>query len=280
MWSVWAICSFCPTPLEQAAQVLLPRHVREDTARAIKEAATPNAQKGDPASMPPGFVASREFVKCRALVGVATGMLLGTITAVVARHPHWLTPDTALYGIMASFTPYMMASLVMAGICIFLDGVLQAVGDLQYLCKSQAINVLALWLCLYGYVKQSGVGIIGVSLPPARLPPSSSSSHPLHLSPSHPCTPSPSRALSLRPSVPAPTLGTLSHTCTYTDHIHVYVHMRIHVHTHTHTYTCIHQTHARTYTHTHTHRCGTAWYYSSSFVLQQIRKTPFPPSNP
>ena len=169
MWSVWAICSFCPTPLEQAAQVLLPRHVREDTARAIKEAATPNAQKGDPASMPPGFVASREFVKCLALVGVATGMLLGTITAVVARHPHWLTPDTALYGIMASFTPYMMASLVMAGICIFLDGVLQAVGDLQYLCKSQAINVLALWLCLYGYVKQSGVGIIGVSLPPARL---------------------------------------------------------------------------------------------------------------
>eukprot|EP00802_Teleaulax_amphioxeia_P019060 Tamp_19281.p1 GENE.Tamp_19281~~Tamp_19281.p1 ORF type:complete len:267 (+),score=42.53 Tamp_19281:68-802(+) len=162
MWSVWAICSFCPTPLEQAAQVLLPRHVREDTARAIKEAATPNAQKGDPASMPPGFVASREFVKCLALVGVATGMLLGTITAVVARHPHWLTPDTALYGIMASFTPYMMASLVMAGICIFLDGVLQAVGDLQYLCKSQAINVLALWLCLYGYVKQSGVGIIGV----------------------------------------------------------------------------------------------------------------------
>jgi Na+-driven multidrug efflux pump len=93
MWSVWAICSFCPTPLEQAAQVLLPRHVREDTARA--------SQKGHGA-MPAGFRASREFVKCLGLVGMVTGLLLGTITAVVARHPHWLTPDPALYGMPVS----------------------------------------------------------------------------------------------------------------------------------------------------------------------------------
>ncbi len=93
MWSVWAICSFCPTPLEQAAQVLLPRHVRQDTARA--------SMRGKDA-MPAGFRASREFVKCLGLVGMVTGLLLGTITAVVARHPHWLTPDTALYGMPVS----------------------------------------------------------------------------------------------------------------------------------------------------------------------------------
>lgn len=162
MWSVWAICSFCPTPLEQCAQVMLPRHVREDRNRAVKATVTPNALNGTPASIPNGFTASREFVKCLALTGVVTGALLGSITAIVARYPHWLTADSALYAIMGSFTPFMMASLIMAGICIFLDGVLQAVGDLQYLCKSQAVNVLALWLFLYGFVKQSSVGIIGV----------------------------------------------------------------------------------------------------------------------
>ena len=205
-----------------------------------------------------------------ALVGVATGMLLGTITAVAARHPHWLTPDTALYGSMASFTPYMMASLVMAGICIFLDGVLQAVGDLQYLCKSQAINVLALWLCLYGYVKQSGVGIIGVSLPPARLPPSSSSSHPLHLSPSHPRTPT-------HPRPHAPSLFAPPCLRQRLEHSHIHVptriiymcmyicaYMYIHIRTRIHAYTK--RTHARTHTHTHTQ----VWYGVVLFFFLRV----------
>ena len=125
MWSVWAICSFCPTPLEQCAQVMLPRHVREDTARAIKAAATPNARRGAPATIPGGFTASREFVKCLAAVAGGTGCLLGLVIAASAKNPQLLTADGALYGIMASFIPYMMASLLMAPITIFLDGVLQ-----------------------------------------------------------------------------------------------------------------------------------------------------------
>jgi len=134
---------------------MLPRHVREDAARAL-------SQNDAPTSMPEGFTATREFVKVLALVGVVTGCMLGSVTALVGYFPQWLTADAALYGIMSSFTPYMMASLLMAGICIFLDGVLQAVGDLHFLCQSQALNVVALWLFLYGFVTKSAVGIIGV----------------------------------------------------------------------------------------------------------------------
>ena len=51
--------------------------------------------------------------------------MLGLVIAASAKNPQLLTADGALYGIMASFIPYMMASLLMAPITIFLDGVLQ-----------------------------------------------------------------------------------------------------------------------------------------------------------
>jgi len=100
---------------------MLPRHVREDAARALTDAGGLDSKNGAnlaPSSLPNGFTATREFVKVLAFVGVLTGCLLGSFTALVARFPQWLTADAALYGIMASFIPWMMASLVMAGVCV------------------------------------------------------------------------------------------------------------------------------------------------------------------
>jgi len=135
-YSLWSLCSFLTSPLEQSALTFLPasrsREERTETAKLI--------------------------LGLGATAGVLGGCFAAGVPLVV---PGMLTPDPALPPIIRTVLPQSFLAMLLCGIDVASNGLLVAAKDLRYVVRSMIITFVA--LTGYFFVCQrQGWGLPGV----------------------------------------------------------------------------------------------------------------------
>lgn len=152
MWTLWNLCAFCNTPVEQAAMAFMPGAqgpvARLETAKVI--------------------------VGCGVVVGAAVSCVACGLPAVA---PQWFSPDATLWPLMRMIAPQVCTccrvlvatpcvqgtlALLLAGLDVSSSGVLMSRRDYAYLARAMLVSLALLAAFLGACAVRGAVGLPAV----------------------------------------------------------------------------------------------------------------------
>jgi len=136
VFSLWSLCSFCTTPLEQASLAYIP------TAK--------------------GVLAKRELPRLIMTLGLFIGLSAGFIVWVFPSHfPAFFTPDQRLHLIMRELAPQAFLSIFLAGLEVAATAILISKQDYGFMYNAM-LRTLGVTVVYMLMVKVQGWGLSAV----------------------------------------------------------------------------------------------------------------------
>jgi len=142
-WSIFALLTFVPFPLQQCVQVFLPKYLNSESC------SHPLQRRGT------------KVVQVLLAMGTTLGISTSVLCILALYNPFFLTNDVILWPIIKSFSPFVPGALLCTGFAAILDGILMVMNDLSYLAKGQCVVMIVLLLYLQCAAK-GGWGILSV----------------------------------------------------------------------------------------------------------------------